>query len=382
MNITPLKKTNNKPNICLCKSISPGLIACRIVGLLPIVSVHEQGKCVFKRSYYWLAYSFFIMILYICQVFFSTELLNIFHISEGKSLHGILGSVNDIIYSIYIVVLTFLNAIQFSKFAKTLNRLGPIMKDGIYCASSRKVMLNIHYGVIIVYVLLVLIQYLTIAWLHYSESYESNFDVKILINRLVQNIPFIFYILFSATCSLFISCLVCFEKLTIHALKFTPVHPMKGIDETSNERDFMGIIKYNMCNEDHFLPMNAAKLKPAEVVEYLRILHEDICIIMYEMNNCLNPQILVHTVVELTVLIVHWYAVIIYAAFNFKDPLASTIHFLNCLFVVMHSLGLFVFLRNAQQLRNIVSGEVLYFLSIRLFILIFNYNIPTMNRFY
>lgn len=355
METTPLKKPSKPGTVCFCKSIYPGLLACKLTGLLPITTVHEQGRCIFKKSYPWIVYSGILVLLYFLQFVFATDVLHIFQIGHGKSLHGILASINDIIYSAYVAALAFLNAIHCNKFAKTFNKFAPIMKEGIYCGSARRVMLNIQYGFITVVITITSVQYITIAWLHYSESYQSNFDFRIILNRFIQNVPFVFYILFTGSCTLFVACLVCFEKLTINALKFTPVHPMKGIDETSNERDFMGVIKFLMCRDSHPLSNHMLKLKSAELVEFLRILHEDICLIMYEMNNCLNPQILVHTVVELTVLIIHWYAVIIYAAFDFVAPLASTIHCLNCLFVFLHTIGLFVFLRNAQQLRNIVS---------------------------
>jgi hypothetical protein len=156
--------------------------------------------------------------------------------------------------------------------------------------------------------------------------------------------------------SVFIGILACFEKLTISCLKYTPVHPMKGINETNNTRDFFGLVTYKLCKEEHPCTGKLAKLPQAEVVEFLRILHEDISLVIYEINDCMNPQFLCHTVVELTVLIVQWYAVIVYMAFTFKAPLASSIHVVNCFFVIMHTLGIFLFLKNAQQLKNMVSS--------------------------
>lgn len=72
------------------------------------------------------------------------------------------------------------------------------------------------------------------------------------------------------------------------------------------------------------------------------------------MNESLNPQFLAHVVVELSVLILNWYAVIMYMAYVFSNPIARTLHFLNLFFVIVHTLGLLVFLKQAQQLQNLV----------------------------
>lgn len=348
-------------SLCFCKTISPCLYILRLIGLLPLISVHEQGRCVFKKCNIWLAWSITVVTLYVLQIIFTTDLLNIFTMAKGKSIHALLSGINDIIYSVYVLLLTLLNFAQYSSFAKTFNHISPILKEGLLCQSSRKMLRRIQYGFITALGIALVIQYGAITWLHFSSSYETDFDYRIIVFRFIQNIPFMFYILFFCNCTIFVALLICFEKLTINVLKFTPVHPMKGIDETNNKQDFMGIIKFTMCKEQHLLKNQVLHVKPAEQVEYLRILHEDISTIMYEMNNCLNPQLLCHTIVELTVLIVHWYAVIIYIAFDFTTQVASTIHFLNCLFVFLHTLGLFVFLRNAQQMWNIVRKVLFQF---------------------
>lgn len=349
------KPIKSEEKLCLCKTLRPTFFILRLVGLSPIVCIHRDGRCVFQKSNYWLCWAFCVFIIYICQILFATEILNIFNIAQGKSIHELLSSINDIIYSTYVLILTITNCVQYKKFAKTYNHMLPVLKEGIFCQSSRRVLLRIQYGYLFTIMLVALVQYATISWLHFSASYATSFDYKILVNRFIQNIPFIFYGQFYRGCVFFISLLVCFEKLTINALKFTPVHPMKGIDETNNKQDFLGIIKYNACKETHVLSQHLSKLKPAELVEYLRILHEDISILKYEMNACLNPQLLIHTIVELAVLIIHWYAVIIYFVFGFNNDLANTVHLLNCLFVVLHTVGLFLFLRTAQKMWNIVS---------------------------
>lgn len=340
----------------MCKTISPILYAARVVGVAPYSIVHENNRCVFVKSNFWLVWSFIVFTMYTCQIIFATEILNIVNIGNGKSIHELLSSINDIIYSTYVLILTITNCLQYKKFIKTFNHVFPILKEGIFCQSSRRTLLRINYGYLFSIVTVILVQYGTITWLHFSSTYTTSFDYKILLNRFIQNVPFIFYGIFFTTCTLFIAFFVCFEKLTINILKFTPVHPMKGIDETNNKQDFLGLIKYNMCKGTHQLSEQLLKLKSPELIEYLRILHEDISILIYEMNGCLNPQLLIHTIVELTVLIVHWYAVIIYFVFAINNSLANTVHLLNCLFVFLHTFGLFLFLRTAQKLWNIVSN--------------------------
>lgn len=120
------------------------------------------------------------------------------------------------------------------------------------------------------------------------------------------------------------------------------------------------MIKYQLCKNKHECGAKLSKLSQPELIEYLRCLHEEISLVMYDINACMNPQFLCHMVVELTVLIVHWYAVIIYMAYDFLTPVASSIHFLNVLFVVLHTFGLFSFLKHAQQLQNMVSTSYLF----------------------
>ncbi|KAJ8971917.1 hypothetical protein NQ314_000489, partial [Rhamnusium bicolor] len=347
------KLKDKNMSICLCKTLSPVLQLSRFLGLFPITWIHKDDKCVFKKSLLWSIYTLMITCLYIYQVGSSVDFLNM---TKKKSLLILLNNVTNAIYGIYVIILTLISFIGQSKWIKTLNELLPILKNGLFCRSSMKTVIFVQYGFITLLVIVIILEASFLSWLHLSENYHT-LGIDIYVNRILQIVQFVFYVLVFTIISMIIGILACFEKLTISALRYVPVHPMKGIDETNNERDFLGIIHYQLCKGEHPCSTKLLKLSCAELVEHLRILHEDISICIYKFNSCLNPQFLFHTVVELAVLIIHWYAVIAYIAYNFKNPYAPTIHVLNCLFVVLHTIGVFLFLKNAQHLKNMVKDD-------------------------
>lgn len=333
--------------------LSPISYLSKFIGFLPIMSKHKDGKCVYEKSLFWICYSLFLISLLTFQVLNS---IDFFHLTKVKSLPILLKNITDAIYGVYIIILTAINLYRFPNWIKTLNRLNSVLKEGIFCQSAMKIVRKLEYYYLGFYFLGLVFQITLLLLLHFSQSYKTNFNYNFFINTILQHISFAFYLIFFSVISLFIGILACFEKLTISCLKYTPVHPMKGINETNNTRDFFGLVTYELCKEEHPCSSRLAKLPQAEVVEFLRILHEEISLIIYEINDCMNPQFLCHTVVELTVLIVQWYAIIVYMAFSFKAPMASSIHVVNCFFVIIHTLGIFLFLKNAQQLKNMVSS--------------------------
>lgn len=342
-----------KLKLCLCKTMMPVLTLGRFVGFFPGTWTHKQDKCVFEKSVFWFIYTVAVNCFYIFQLVHSVDFVNL---TSRKSLPILLNDITDAIYGLYVIVLTLTSFVRFPKLLRTLNEMTLLLKDGLFCQSAMKVVLKIQYGFIATIFGIMFCLGSILTWLHLSESYQTNFDYNIYINKVLQIISFIFYITFFTIVSVYIGILGCFEKLTISCLRYTPVHPMKGIDETNNVKDFFGFINYEVCKEKHPCTGKLAQLPAPDVVEHLRILHEEISLSTYDTNSCMNPQFLVHTVVELTVLIIHWYAVIAYIAYDFKSPFARTIHVLNCVFVVFHTIGLFLFLKNAQELKNMVSA--------------------------
>lgn len=134
------------------------------------------------------------------------------------------------------------------------------------------------------------------------------------------------------------------------------MHPMKTIVETNNYRDFLGIIQFKVCTEEHLLSERLLKLSQVELLEYLRRLHEDISIATYQFNDYLNPQLLLGVVISLVVLIIHIYSIIIYIGFDITTtPETDMINILNYLSMIMHTMGPFFLFRAAQHYKNIVS---------------------------
>lgn len=348
-----IMESMNEEKRCFCNSVSPILVTCKLFGFFPVTWGHENGQCTYKVSYAWLAYSGVLFVIYAVQLFFSTNLLTF---SKAKPLPELLTDINDIMYLIFVAFLTILNAARFPRFVKTYNKLVPILTEaGLACQSSLTALRKVEFGYLILFVGEIFVEYAVLIYLHYSDKYTTDFSFSIFFNTGIQTIPFVFYLLFFSGCSTFIAILGCFEKLIIDAIKFTPVHPLNDIDETNNRRDFIGLIKYEVCKQEHKCFGKMLVLSQPELIEYLRGLHEDVSLAMYDINDCLNPQLLFHTIVELTVLIVHWYEVIIYTSYTFSTPFASTINCLNWVFVIAHTIGLFLFMKSAQELKNMVS---------------------------
>lgn len=366
--ITPLTTDqivkDNKPmssQLCICKTFRPILFFAKLLGFFPVsFGQHQDGKCVFKKCRLWFVFSIFLIVVNGFQICNSMDINNL---TKIKSLPILLNNITNLIYGIYIVVLTTLNLYRCPRWIQLFNGLSLVLKEGILCQSARKTILKVQYFYLAMLAVSVIVQFGLLGYLHFSSTYKTNFDFNIYLNKFIHTSSFAFYIIFFSVLSFFMGILACFEKLTISCLSYTPVHPMKGIQETNNTRDFFGFFTYQLCKSQHARTFQLANLNQIEVVEFLRILHEEISLVIYEFNNCMNPQLLCHTVVELTVLILQWYAVVVYLAFTFHSPMVSTIHVLNCLFVVMHTIGLFLFLRNAQHLKNMVrhSSKIHHF---------------------
>ncbi|CAH1990936.1 unnamed protein product [Acanthoscelides obtectus] len=135
------------------------------------------------------------------------------------------------------------------------------------------------------------------------------------------------------------------------------IDPKRGMGRSNNVRDFLGIIRYKQCNGKH-QQLPSLTYSPAELIEHFRMLHEDISLCIYSFNESLNPIFLFHIVIELTVLIINAYATVAYFVYTFKNPLASAIQMINYVFLLFHCIGMIVFLRNAQHLKNMVTGLI------------------------
>lgn len=148
---------------------------------------------------------------------------------------------------------------------------------------------------------------------------------------------------------------------------------MKTILGTSNQQDFLIFITYEACREDHGVPDDFEKKSNAEMLEFFRLFHGEITRIIEHFNECFNPQLLIHTTVEILMLVVNWYSVIIGFAYRFNDPQYGSGLVLNLTYSVLHTVGLFSFLRNSQQLSDTVSfNSFIFFFGISLVLSISN----------
>lgn len=98
--------------------------------------------------------------------------------------------------------------------------------------------------------------------------------------------------------------------------------------------------------------MNLNKL---QIVEYLKWLHEKIRDCVELANVTFSPQMLVYMTFEIIALVLHWYAVIMYFTTAAPDSTECSINIFNWFFVIIHSVGLFIFLEKAQNVETAVS---------------------------
>ncbi|CAG9824812.1 unnamed protein product [Phaedon cochleariae] len=310
----------------LASTVSPIFLFIKCFGILPVTTTHENNKCIFKRSWPWTIYCGIVFSLYIYQIIVNVDYENIL---TNKSLIVLLNQITNAVYAHYVLIIVLAAYIKLPKYTTTMNKFAQVFKHGILCQSARRIVLTTQYCIISLFICLAASQAGLYYWLHQSETHHTNFSISDFFFRFSQTISLVFYSKFFGVVAVIIGGFACFEKLLISSLKYTPVHPLAGIDETNNERDFLGVIHYKLCRSEHHILAEFSTLTAAELVESLRMYHEDLCLCIYAWNDCIDPMFLIHTVLELAILIIHWYAVVAHVVYNFKSPMASTIHILN-----------------------------------------------------
>lgn len=348
LKVAPIEKQHST---CLCKALKPMLSLVRLLGLFPITWVHERNHCMYKKSLFWMAYTFVVTCLYIFVVLSAFDFDKI---RNSKCLIIILNEITNAIYGFYWIIFTFIAYLKFPKWIDALNKFSSVLRDGLYCTSAMRISILTQYGYIGLFLTNAIVHASLLIWMKISTNNDHSFDYIDFIYRFMQDIIYGFQAQFIAFVIIMSGTLACFEKLTKNTLQYTPLHPSKSIEESNNLSDFLGVVNYKLCNGTHRAPEKLLKSSTAENIEYLRILHEDLSLCIYMFNEAMDPQFLLHTVVELAVLIIHWYAVVAYLVYTFKNPASKTIHIINCYYVFIHSSGLFLFLKNAQLLKNLV----------------------------
>lgn len=349
LKVIPIQR---KENFCLCKSLKPMFVTVRLFGLFPVTWVHENNHCTYRKSFFWMIYTFVICCIYI---FIFASAVDFNKLANSKCLIVILNDITNIIYGFYGIVLIIVAYIRFPKWITSLNQLSNTLRDGLYCLSANRISIRSQYAYLTLFMVILVVQAGLLVSLNMSTHYKISFDTIDFTYRMLKDVSYGFQLHFTAFVVMMSGTLACFEKLTRNSLQYSSLHITKSVDESNSTNDFLGIVNYSLCKGSHEPPTKLKNSSPTAIVEYLRILHEDISLCIYMFNESMNPQFLMHTVVELIVLIIHWYAVVAYLVYTFKDPAAKAIHVLNCFYVLVHSSGLFLFLKNAQLLKNLVS---------------------------
>lgn len=344
------KLTNAKP--CPCKVIEHILYISRLFGIVPLSWHHVQDNCIFELSYVWLMYNVCLLIAVATQLIFFAKVSKFTNI---KFITVLLNNIIDVMYLALIIVLFICNTLRGKNFVKYFNQMSKVIKEVNMCRSAGNLMIFVGWSTVGSCIGWILLQAGVLCFLHYSDSYTTEDFFGFFLSKFVQSHTAVFTIFIACVMNTIIGTLACFEKLLRSCLNYTPVHPLKTIVETNNIRDFLGVIKYELCKDNHPLPIKLSKFSSAELVEYLRRLHEDICLVVYEYNNCLNPQLLCGIVTALIVLIVQLYSVIVHLGFEVATQETSMVFILNCMSVFSHSLGLFIIFKNVQQYKNMVS---------------------------
>lgn len=353
--VLQVRPKEEKPNLCLCKTFTPMLVFVRFLGLFPITWEHVDDVCTYRRSALWMIYTFGITCIYILIVAASVDFDKIVN---TKCLIIILNEITNGIYGCYIVILTVIAYIRFPRWISALTQLSKLLQDGLYCQSAMRVSIRTQYAYIALFSLNALVHVGLLIWLHFSPYYQITFNNIDFIYRILRDISYGFQAQFTGFVIVMSGILACFEKLTKSLLQYNPLNPGNNLDYSNATTDFVGVVSFRLCKSSHQIPKNTHFFTPAENTEYLRIKHEDVCLCIYTFNDAMNPQFLLHTVVELVILIIHWYAGVAYLVYPFKDPAAIAIHITNCYYIFMHSAGVFLFLKNAQLLKNLVSVDI------------------------
>lgn len=342
---------------CPCKIMEHILYTSRLFGIVPVTWNHIQDACTYQLSYKWLVYSLCLLIAVLTQLVLfadSNKFTNV------KYITVLLNNILDVMYLALVIILALCNVFRCKSFVKYLNQASKVMNEVDLCRSGSTLTVFIGWCTVGGCVGWMFLQTAVLGFLSLSENYSTSNTISFAITKLIQNYTAIYTVFIVCIMNTIITTLACFEKLTRSCLKYTPVHPLKSIVETNNIRDFLGIVKYEICKEDHPIPTKLYKLPPAEIVEYLRRLHEDVCLIAYQYNGCLNPQLLCGIVIALIVLIVQMYSVIVHLGFEASTRETNMVFVLNCMTILIHAVGLFIIFKSTQQYKNMVNSTTCY----------------------
>lgn len=359
-----------RKTVCLCSVLGSVFSFGKIFGFSPFTYVHEGNFCRFEKSSKWFSIISLIDVILLVSIiyFFKFDVL-----FKRNEITVLLSYITDLIYDLYYVELIFFNLYSHSSWIRTLNELNKLMQKGVICKSVLDLQNKLQKRFIYFFILVLLLYGLVLIYLMQSDYFKLSLKYFQILEKMLQSFVFMFYIFFFTFLTLITSALNCFYKMSFVALKYKRIYPMKTILGTSNQQDFLIFITYEACREDHGVPDDFEKKSNAEMLEFFRLFHGEITRIIEHFNECFNPQLLIHTTVEILMLVVNWYSVIIGFAYRFNDPQYGSGLVLNLTYSVLHTVGLFSFLRNSQQLSDTVSfNTFIFFCGISLVLSISN----------
>lgn len=359
---------------CLCEMLLVTLWLSRLFGIAPIDWRHpknqqfirEDGQCEFFVSPWWTAYSITLLVGY------NFLFIHSYDFTEEVEWSEILRSVNSWSYYIFASILSIIGILKARALCTSLNDVATYLRQGLLCAHAK---LTIHRTSRIGFILImlqILVQYGALVFMAWNDNFDSHLSFSELIDKIVHNVPFMFYYLFSTIFSVFVGLFMCFDTTMLQTLNYDAIKTQLKttgewhLDSSSDDDDdsdggrrfSVSTMKIERCKGRH---LNVLKISilPTSVMDdldMLRRLHESIRQSMIRTNGAFNPQVAIHLFIELTVLVMHLYSVILYSNVPNKSTDIFTIYCIDWLFVIVHTSGLLIFLLSCQGIRASVRS--------------------------
>lgn len=340
--------TSNK-SVCFCNCLKNCLIIGNITGLTPMTAYHdEQQKCRFRLNKLTIGYSLFLSILLI----YKTITLN-FNFYDQLEIPLKLTKLNVLIYSICgIFIIVICNLFIAKIWVKTLNKLSQIAEEHqLMCYSSLIAIKRIDNSFVFISIIMLLIQILIYG---YFQVKISNFNIfNEWYDRLVQVIT-IMIICNTLTCSVYLSAIfACYETLILYIL----LPNLKRIERTNT---FFNI-KFCKESKHSLYPCELNSLPMLEKIDYLRCLHENICICVRTTINTFKILLVILMPAELVTIVVNIFAVITCLRYEQLSAELYVNFYFDIMYITIHLLALIILLKGGSSLIQMV-GEIFIFL--------------------
>lgn len=358
----PKKAPVNKK--CLCEILQVTLWLSRLFGIAPISWRHpknrlffrEDGQCEFFVSKWWTLYTICLTVAYNAMFIHSFD----FGAIDTTQLSHVLKAVNSWSYYIFATILSMAAIVKAKALCTCLNDVTPFLRKGLLCSHAKSTVLRTSRLGFILIVLQLAVQYAALLFMSWNDRFESHFTARDFVDKSVHNVPFMFYYLFSTICAIFVGLFMCFDTTMLQTLNFeelqAQLHTTGALRITEPEEEGssgFNTMKIMRCRGRHLNVLKHSFLNSGimEDLDALRRMHETIRDSLTTANAAFNPQICIHLLIELSVLVMHLYSVILYINVPNKSTDQFTAYCIDWLFVVVHTIGLLIFLLSCQGIR-------------------------------